>query len=300
MGPDAWTDWKGTLLERLYLKTREVIERGDFSKEKTLARVERVRETLLQKLGPKYPGEDFQKFLSTLPFRYFFAVNEGEVERHFQLVEKALAGPVFCEFRCLEGEKMHEIFIHTVNAPQVFSLVTGVMAGFAVNIYGAEVFQKTDGSLILLLKITDAGGVPIQRPEKFEAIRQSLTEVLMGSCRVDDLIARRQLPEYLMKQPVQKAESKVAIDNDVSAYYTVIDVYAHDRLGLLYDITRTLNRLGCYVEVSKISTKVEQVTDSFYVKDIFGKKIISKEKLREIRRALQEVVEVKIDKPAEA
>ena len=85
----------------------------------------------------------------------------------------------------------------------------------------------------------------------------------------------------------------MVIDNDVSAYYTVIDVYAHDRLGLLYDITRTLNRLGCYVEVSKISTKVEQVTDSFYVKDIFGKKIVLKDKLTEIKKALTDVLEVK-------
>ena len=94
----------------------------------------------------------------------------------------------------------------------------------------------------------------------------------------------------MAKKPVQMAQSKVVVDNDVSAYHTVIDVYAHDRLGLLYDITRTLNENGLYVEVSKISTKVEQVTDAFYVKDIFGQKITSRDKLNNIKQALEKII----------
>ncbi|MBI4411866.1 MAG: [protein-PII] uridylyltransferase [Deltaproteobacteria bacterium] len=293
VGPEAWTDWKGSLLERLYQKTREVIEKGEFSKEKTYERIERVKEALLLKMGEKYPKEDLQRYLSSMPPRYFFAVSESEAERHFQLVEQVSDVNLSSSFRYLEGEKMHEMILHTLNAPRVFSAVTGVMAANAVNIFGAEVFQRNNGWILLILKITDAQGKPIERPEQFDAIQKSLFDVLSGRVRVDELIARRQLPEYLLKKPVQKAEGKVVIDNDVSAYYTVIDVYAHDRLGLLYDITRTLNRLGCYVEVSKISTKVEQVTDSFYVKDIFGKKIILKDKLTEIKKALTDVLEVK-------
>ncbi|NMC74199.1 MAG: hypothetical protein GYA56_07560, partial [Geobacteraceae bacterium] len=65
-----------------------------------------------------------------------------------------------------------------------------------------------------------------------------------------------------------------------------IDIYTHDKVGLLYRITSTLSELGLYIGVSKISTKIDQVADVFYVKDIFGHKITSEEKLSEIRQRL--------------
>jgi [protein-PII] uridylyltransferase len=80
--------------------------------------------------------------------------------------------------------------------------------------------------------------------------------------------------------------ARVEIDNEVSSDYTVIDIYAHDKVGLLYSITSTLTRLGLYIGVSKISTKVDQVADVFYVKDIFGQKLSDPIKLDEIRQDL--------------
>jgi [protein-PII] uridylyltransferase len=83
----------------------------------------------------------------------------------------------------------------------------------------------------------------------------------------------------------------VEIDNEVSSDYTVIDIYAHDKVGLLYSITSTLTRLGLYIGVSKISTKVDQVADVFYVKDIFGHKISDADKLEEIRKELLQAID---------
>ena len=80
----------------------------------------------------------------------------------------------------------------------------------------------------------------------------------------------------------------VEIDNDVSDRYTVIDIFANDKVGLLYEITRTLNELGLYIAVSKISTKVDQAADVFYVCDIFGMKITDSVKLEEIRTVMLE------------
>jgi [protein-PII] uridylyltransferase len=48
--------------------------------------------------------------------------------------------------------------------------------------------------------------------------------------------------------------------------------------------------LGLYIGVSKISTKVDQVLDVFYLRDIFGHKIVSEEKLDEIRNTLTKAI----------
>jgi len=290
VGPEAWTDWKGSLLEKLYLKTREVIWRGEFSQQKTLEHVQKIKEAFLSQLGEKYSREALDDFLSAMPPRYFFAATQKEMEKHFLLFKKEYRGKVITEFDFLPEEQVNEILVYTLYSPKVFPLVAGVMASQGVNILRADVFQTRDGHILLALYVTGVQGKPIQNPDRFDRIRLNLEKVLSGQVQVDHLIQQRVHPEYLAKKPVQKAKSRVVIDNDVSAYYTVIDVYAHDRLGLLYDIIRTLTQLGCYVEVSKISTKVEQVSDAFYVKDIFGKKISSKQKLHEIKAALMEVV----------
>ena len=81
------------------------------------------------------------------------------------------------------------------------------------------------------------------------------------------------------------------IDNDLSPFYTVIDVYAHDRVGLLYHITSALTSLGLYVDLSKIATKVDQVTDTFYIRDIFGQKLRTEERLKTVRETLLRVID---------
>jgi [protein-PII] uridylyltransferase len=45
------------------------------------------------------------------------------------------------------------------------------------------------------------------------------------------------------------------------------------------------------VDVSKISTKLDQAADTFYVKDIFGQKITSQERLAKIKASLLKVID---------
>ena len=59
---------------------------------------------------------------------------------------------------------------------------------------------------------------------------------------------------------------------------------------LLYEVTNCLKELGLYIDVAKISTKVDQVADTFYVRDIFGTKIKEEQKLEEIRSRLLAVL----------
>ena len=78
------------------------------------------------------------------------------------------------------------------------------------------------------------------------------------------------------------------VDNAASDRATIIEVYAHDRPGLLYDITRRLTALGLDIVLTKITTEVDQAADIFYVQDESGNKIIDFERLEEIRTSLHD------------
>jgi len=118
-----------------------------------------------------------------------------------------------------------------------------------------------------------------------------MRQTIHGEVKVSDLVARRQRPTLLTARPVPRSATRIEIDNEVSADYTVIDIYTHDKVGLLYLITSTLTHMGLYIGVSKISTKVDQVADVFYVRDIFGQKIVADDKLAEITTRLKTAID---------
>jgi [protein-PII] uridylyltransferase len=81
------------------------------------------------------------------------------------------------------------------------------------------------------------------------------------------------------------------VDNTTSDRYTIIDVFTHDRLGLLYTISRQLFELGLSVWLAKIGTHLDQVVDVFYVTDMAGAKLCDAGRLEEIRHRLLETIE---------
>jgi [protein-PII] uridylyltransferase len=63
------------------------------------------------------------------------------------------------------------------------------------------------------------------------------------------------------------------VDNRASDFFTLIEVFADDRIGLLYKITSAIFELGLDIRIAKIATKGDQVADVFYVRDLEGQKV---------------------------
>ncbi len=117
-------------------------------------------------------------------------------------------------------------------------------------------------------------------------MRSALEAVIEGRMQVEDLVRDRQQVKALPTSPKPRKPSRIEIDNGVSKEYTVLDIYTHDKVGLLYTISKTLRDMGLYIGVSKISTKVDQVADTFYVRDIFSQKITDPERITDLRHQL--------------
>jgi [protein-PII] uridylyltransferase len=68
----------------------------------------------------------------------------------------------------------------------------------------------------------------------------------------------------------------------------VIEVGAPDRIGLLFDITRTFADLHLDVHLAKVATFEGRVVDAFYVRDSLGQKIVDPRRLDEIAGAVRD------------
>jgi len=94
------------------------------------------------------------------------------------------------------------------------------------------------------------------------------------------------------ERPSPAVATEVLIDDRASPRHTVVEVFAKDRPGLLYQLARALHELGLSIALSKINTEGTRVADVFYVSELSGAKVAPGARYKEIHegvmRAAQE------------
>jgi len=291
VGTDVWTEWKAMLLQELYEKSFNVLERGDFKLEAHSERVKSVKRKALEILGEEYPVAAVKEELKAMTTRHLLSNPPQVIAEHVKSLLALDQDKIVTRVAHETEGGYSNLTICTFDVPGLFSMITGVMAANGINILGAQIHTSSNGKVLDILQVNSPQGFVITEENRWKRVEEDLRQVLAGKVQVADLVARRQRPTLLTERAKPRFSSRVEIDNDVSSDYTVIDIYTHDKVGVLYQITSNLTELGLYIGISKISTKVDQVADVFYVKDIFGHKITNPERLEEIRDRLVKAVE---------
>ena len=106
--------------------------------------------------------------------------------------------------------------------------------------------------------------------------------MLAGELDVRQLLERRGRPVGFTAAPAPEP-ANVFVTNEESDFYTIVDVTANDRLGLLHDLTRTIAEHGYEVYISKAANIRDQVADTFYLKDQEGRKLHDAEAIEGLR-----------------
>ncbi|MCA9171161.1 MAG: ACT domain-containing protein, partial [Planctomycetales bacterium] len=127
-------------------------------------------------------------------------------------------------------------------------------------------------------------------PERYAAVIRALTRSLQSDGQRPTFRRTWQHQSKASWQSLTDLPTKVRIDNSTSDQFTIIDVFAHDRPGLLYTIARALYELRLSVATARIGTYLDQVVDVFYVTDTRGLKIGDESRITEIREALLEAI----------
>jgi [protein-PII] uridylyltransferase len=279
-GPAAWTPWRRTLIRELVAKVQHVLERGEMGAElaeEMTARVDRVRDLLEDE-----PSADVERFLQRMPRRYLLAVEPARAARHFATITPPVGAN---EVRAVQFEGTragtYELLAVARDRSGLLSWIAGSLALAGLSILTAQVFTTEDGVAADLFEVEGVWEteVPDRRWREFRGmLRRAVDGSISLERRVDE--KRRWYPAPKVPTPVT-----VTVDNTASDFATVIEVGASDRLGLLYDITRTFAELGLDVHLAKVATYEGRVVDSFYVRDGMGRKL--SDDLEEIDRALR-------------
>lgn len=283
---DAWSDWHGALLWELYYKTREQIESGL----KTLEDRQSARQIAdghLKAMVGQWPPqqvEAFEEHVRQLPPRYLLTFDLAEVERHLGFVSRLLAdGDMELEF--VEHADRTELVVGTRDQPHLLGKICGVLAVNDIDILHADVQTRDDDVVIDTFQLTDIGGAAILPEWKKDRVLSTLREIVAGAVEIDTLFDK--YSENWGRrgdQPVREPE--ITFENQVSDRYTVVDVNAHNGVGLLYTLTHGLGELGLDIHMAIINTIVDRATDAFYVVDGEGRKIVNYDQQETIRLSL--------------
>ena len=144
-----------------------------------------------------------------------------------------------------------------------------------------------DGYATAVFWVQDADGHPYE-DSHLGRLEKMINEILQGT-----VVARKEIQsrdKIKKRERAFRVPTSISFDNNGSEIYTIIEVDTRDRLGLLYDLTRTLASANVNIFSAVIATYGEQVVDTFYVKDMFGLKYHSKSKRDMLEQKLREAL----------
>jgi [protein-PII] uridylyltransferase len=173
--------------------------------------------------------------------------------------------------------------------PGIFHKLTGVLSSRGMQILSAEIHTLDQGLVLDRFRVLDLDFEGPPPEDRLHEVKQSLASSLTGGAPVEPTFRRMWPPgRAIMGKPLKivTLPTQVRLDNSTSDRYTIIDVFTHDRLGLLYCVTKTIFDLGLSVHLAKIGTHLDQVVDVFYVTDFQGNKVQDEAWLERIRTSI--------------
>jgi len=298
-GPKAWNDWIANLIRDLVFKILHILERGELASHDATRKVEHIKSEVRKHVAAGTYNDDLEDSFEQMPPRYLLNTRPREIVRHLNMVHRLKIGLYTIENKSEDKEKevfifetrndevgnCWEITIVAKDRPGLFANMVGILTLNDISILSADIYTWRDGTAVDVLRTTNPlDGLFAQ--EKWVKVQEDLANALAGRLSLEPSIGDKKIP--LNAAGLKKAvrSSDVVVDNEASDFFTVIEVYAYDQAGLLYRITRTLFALDLDIHSARIATKVDQVVDVFYVRDLDGQKIEDDKMVKKIRRVL--------------
>ena len=123
----------------------------------------------------------------------------------------------------------------------------------------ARIYTSRDKKAIDTFGVSDNGGRDLN--ELAQTVKEELTEWLKNPPELPKTKVGR-LSRRSRHFPIQPI---VNIEADESGRNHILSVTCMDRIGLLYDIAKVLNRYGVNLQTAKIMTMGERVEDVFMI-----------------------------------
>ena len=255
---ETLTPWKAELLWRLYVDTYnqltlgygdELIDQSQSAAQAVAAR------------HPDLPAAELARFLEGLPRRYLQLFDQAAIARHVRLARDIHPDTVHVS---LEPKgSAWELTVVTLDKPFLFSNISGVLSSFGMDILRGHAMTSPHGLVLDVFQFTDRERFFELNPGARDEFVGVLEQVVSGRVDVTSRLRRRQ--ESPVHARPRRVTPVVYCDNHASQRYTIVEIVADDRLGLLYRVSRVMSQQGCGVDLVLIATEGHKAIDVFHI-----------------------------------
>lgn len=306
---ESWNGWKASLMRQLYGLTLSYFEDQDAFRRRLELPDPNLREDVRKRLPAGF-DEELDVHFQLMPDRYFRNRGPDLIANHLRVLRSfftavCAGGPgslipaVMWDARPDEG--CSKVVVVSWNRPMLLARLSACFSAQGLNILAADIFTRGDDLAIDVFRVCTTNWEPVTNPRVLKNFSADLTKVF-GSAdyNLADIIgkgaSRRRSPdERLPAFPM-----RVFISNEADPRATFVEIQALDRLGLLYDVFRTLGEAGLDVDHARIHTTKGAAIDAFYVTTPAGTKLRDPAALARLQSAMEDATGITAARKAEA
>jgi [protein-PII] uridylyltransferase len=288
-GPMAWNDWTATLLRDFFLKTLNVLEKGELATAQAVEIVEQKKKKTLR--SAHNPGEKkkIEALLSVMSPRYLLYMPTPEIQKHIRLYHDLATdnSDFIWEIEHAADANTRTVAICAQDRPGLISKIAGVFTLNNIDILDVQVFTWRNNIALDIFKVKPPPD-PILEDEKWNRTARDLGAALSDELDLTAALKKKMRVYRHAKAGLNKKPHQVTVDHTGSSFFTIIEVFTYDFPGLLFSITDALYQCDLNIWVAKIATKADQVVDVFYVRDVNGQKVDLPDQVTRIKAAIIE------------
>jgi [protein-PII] uridylyltransferase len=276
-----WNGYKDSLHRRLFDGTLERLTLGNKVETRLRELKEMTRQNLIAQNIPGISPEEITAHFSLLPERYFVQTDAPEITLHIQMVNQLLRSisaadslgtlrPVI-EWKDDINRSYTTVHVVTWDRAGLFYKLAGAFSVAGLSILSAKITTRIDHIAIDTFHVVEPGRGIVQNQQAMEIFRRTVEEALVNN---KDLLPEITAQAKKLAAARYKAESQelpasfpptVEVYHELTLKRIIVEVQAHDQIGLLYRLVKTISDHGFDTTFARINTERSIAIDTFYI-----------------------------------
>jgi [protein-PII] uridylyltransferase len=243
-------------------------------------------------------SEELELHFVGMPLRYWPRVDAATLRWHLDIIHEFIDGlarsdvmlaPPVVRWRHLPDRGFSEVVVCTWDRLGLLAKIAGSFAAVGLNIVRADIYTRADNVVVDIFQVCDERVRHVQDIARLKQMEQLLTVALSPNGGGD--VALRTWMQHASEPTTSDlaksaAGSAVVMDNERSDDYTMLEIQAPDRVGLLHDVLEAISAGDVDIAHAIIVTEEGEAADVFFLTGTDGKKICDAKRLNQIREAV--------------
>ena len=296
----SWSDWKESLVWQLFQATSQYLADQKSYHEQTKIERESLEAAAAAELPSDF-ADEIEAHFEFMPDNYFRASDVAEIVQHLNLfrsffentstqLDRPLVPAVNWEAFPQFGHSIASFC--TWDRLHLLAKIAGSFSVVPLNILSADIFPREDHAILAVFRVCDTKGQAVtegqDRAQVENTLRHALeVEIFEFASLLEE--ARHKIQHRRLEE--LEFPAGIAIDNKAHPTYTLVQIEAPDRVGLLYDLLTALEQEGTNIVLSRISTQKGAAIDTFYITDSSSRaKITDSHRMAALQRRLRSAI----------